>query len=238
MPVHFSTRCLVSVREPSCESIKIVSFATKKVNEWPVVVSLDASIMVGRPPERTNLPSEALYSAWSAVPRRSPWRTVTPPRARAWSSWRPAAGGPAGSAAGGWAGLAAAGTALAFADGGLAEDAAGVRKTSSVRDCMEPCWESAVTPDSRWALPVSPQYVSSGARICHSVGLDGVAGAAAADFVGDGFAGGGAEGGAGAGGDAWGKFATTLPVACNFFSSRQISIWLPSRTESPCHKRA
>src|SRR5271155_5831988 len=93
MPVHFSTRCLVSVREPSCESIKIVSFATKKVNEWPVVVSLEASIMVGWPPERTNFPSEAVYSAWSAEPRRSAWRTVTPPKASAWSSWRPSAGG-------------------------------------------------------------------------------------------------------------------------------------------------
>src|SRR5277367_4105811 len=29
MPVHFSTRCLVSLREPPCESIKIVSFARK-----------------------------------------------------------------------------------------------------------------------------------------------------------------------------------------------------------------
>src|SRR5271163_1516582 len=211
MPVHFSTRCLVSVREPSCESIKIVSFATKKVNEWPVVVSAEASIMVGLPPERTNLPSEAVYSAWSAEPRRSAWRTVTPPKASAWSSWRPSAGGC-------WpGGLAEAGALLA----GLGA-AAGVRKTSRVRDCMEPCWESAVTPVSRWALPVSPQYVSIGARICQSVGPDGVPGAMVADLVGDGFAIGCAEGWAAA--DAWGKFATTLPVACNFFSSRQISI--------------
>src|SRR5271163_2429914 len=211
IPVHFSTRCLVSVREPSCESIKIVSFATKKVNEWPVVVSLEASIMVGWPPERTNFPSEAVYSAWSAEPRRSAWRTVTPPKASARSSWRPSAGGC-------WpGGLAEAGALLPGLGG-----AAGVRKTSRVRDCMEPCWESAVTPVSRWALPVSPQYVSSGARICHSVGADG----AAADFVDEDFAGGWAEGCAAgcAGGDAWGKFATTLPVACNFFSSRQISI--------------
>ena len=49
MPVHFSTRCLVSVREPSCESIKIVSFATKKVNERPVVVSLEAVANSGLP---------------------------------------------------------------------------------------------------------------------------------------------------------------------------------------------
>src|SRR5271156_2411955 len=217
MPVHFSTRCLVSVREPSCESIKIVSFATKKVNEWPVVVSLEASIMVGWPPESTNFPSEAVYSAWSAVPRRSPWRTVTPPRARAWSSWRPSVGFPADGVPDGWAGFAAAEDGL-----GGAGAAAGVRNTSRVRDCMEPCWESAVTPVSRWALPVSPQYVSIGARICQSVGPDGVPGAMVADLVGDGFAIGCAEGWAAA--DAWGKFATTLPVACNFFSSRQISI--------------
>src|SRR5580704_16893952 len=227
MPVHFSTRCLVSVREPSCESIKIVSFATKKVNEWPVVVSLEASIIVGWPPERTNFPSEAVYSAWSAVPRRSAWRTVTPPKASAWSSWRP-------SDAGCCLGLADAGTlpSLPFAAvvaAGLG-GAAGDRKTSRVRDCIDPCSESAVTPVSRWALPVSPQYVSIGARICHSVGPEG----AAADFVGDGFAGACPE----AGGAAWGKFATTLPVACSFFSSRQISIWFASRTESPCHKRA
>src|SRR5580658_3451006 len=221
MPVHFSTRCLVSVREPSCESIKIVSFATKKVNEWPVVVSAEASIMVGLPPERTNLPSEAVYSAWSAEPRRSAWRTVTPPKASAWSSWRPSDGGC-------WpVGLADAGALLALALAavvveGLAEAPAGVRKTSRVRDCMEPCWESAVTPVSRWALPESPQYVSIGARICHSVGPDGAPGAMVADFAGDGFAGGCESGCAGA--DAWGKFATTLPVACSFFSSRQISI--------------
>src|SRR5580658_3437935 len=195
MPVHFSTRCLVSVREPSCESIKIVSFATKKVNEWPVVVSLEASIMVGLPPERTKLPSEAVYSAWSAVPRRSAWRTVTPPKASAWSSWRPSLGGC-------WLGLVEAGALLRGLGG-----AAGVRKTSRVRDCIEPCWESAVTPVSRWALPESPQYVSIGARICHSVGPDGVPGAMVADFAGDGFAGGCESGCAGA--DAWGKFATT-----------------------------
>src|SRR6202161_4863631 len=59
IPVHFSPRCSVSVREPSCESIKIVSFATKKVNEWPVVVSLEASIMVGWPPDRANFSSGA-----------------------------------------------------------------------------------------------------------------------------------------------------------------------------------
>src|SRR3984885_10694491 len=143
--VHFSTRCLVSVREPSCESIKIVSFATKKVNEWPVVVSLEASIMVGWPPERTNFASEADHSPWLAVPRRPAGGTGRPPRARAWSSWRPSAGLPAP----GWAGL--------VAEDGLADAAAGVRKTSRVRDCIEPCWESAETPGSRWALPVSPQ---------------------------------------------------------------------------------
>src|ERR1700733_15900056 len=222
IPVHFSTRCLVSVREPSCESIKIVSFATKKVNEWPVVVSLEASIMVGLPPERANLPAEAVYSAWSAEPRRSAWRTVTPPRARAWSSWRPSVGDC-------WPGFAEAGAVLAlalaaFVAEGLAGAVAGVRQPCRVRDCMEPCWESAVTPVSRWALPGSPQYVSIGARICQSVGPDGVPGAVAADFAGDCFAGGCVLGCAGAGGDAWGKFATTLPVACNFFSSRQISI--------------
>ena len=65
MPVHFSTRCLVSVREPSCESIKIVSFATKKVNERPVVVLLELSLTVGWPPERTNFPSAAVYSPCS-----------------------------------------------------------------------------------------------------------------------------------------------------------------------------
>ena len=40
---------------------------------------------------------------------------------------------------------------------GLSGAACCVRNTSRVRDCMEPCWESAVTPVSRWALPVSPQ---------------------------------------------------------------------------------
>ncbi len=54
MPVHFSTRCLVRVREPACESIKIVSLATKKVNERPAVVLPEPSVRVGLPPERTN----------------------------------------------------------------------------------------------------------------------------------------------------------------------------------------
>ena len=54
--------------------------------------------MIGFPPESTNFPSDAVYSACSAVPRRSPCRTVTPPRASAWSSWRaPAADGHGGA---------------------------------------------------------------------------------------------------------------------------------------------
>src|SRR3984957_13359146 len=96
MSVHYSTRCLVNVREAFSESIKIVSFATKKVNEWPVVVSLEASVIVGFPPERTNFPSLAVYWACSAVPRRSPCCTTTPPVAKARSSWR----GPAAAAGG------------------------------------------------------------------------------------------------------------------------------------------
>jgi hypothetical protein len=38
--------------------------------------------------------------------------------------------------------------------------------------------------------------------------------------------------------EVWGKTATTFSLACNFLSSRQISIWFASRTDSPCHNRA
>src|ERR1700734_3681291 len=84
---HFSTRCFVKVREPSCESIKIVSLATKKVNERPVAVLLESSVIVGFPPDSTNFPSTAVYSACSAMPRRSPCRTITLPSATARLNW-------------------------------------------------------------------------------------------------------------------------------------------------------
>src|SRR5580692_4705855 len=164
MPVHFSTRCLVSVREPSCESIKIVSFATKKVNEWPVVASLAASIIVGWPPESTNFPSEAVYSACSEVPTRSPWRTVTPPRASARWSCCPAAGPRAAvEAAPGCAAGCVEVPCEAFPGDEDSLDDEGSKNTSRVRECIDPCCESAVTPPCKWAFPASPQYVSRGA---------------------------------------------------------------------------
>src|ERR1700733_3062497 len=84
---HFSTRCFVKVREPSRESIKIVSLATKKVNERPVAVLLESSVIVGFPPDSTNFPSAAVYSACSAIPRRSPCLTITFPSATTRLNW-------------------------------------------------------------------------------------------------------------------------------------------------------
>ena len=97
--------------------------------------------MIGFPPESTNFPSAAVYSACSAVPRRSPCLTVTPPSASAWSSWR----APLADA------LAAEPVCAPAGVG------AGVKNTSSVFDTIAPSCESAVTPPSRCAFPLSLQ---------------------------------------------------------------------------------
>src|SRR5208337_212515 len=76
---YFWTRCLVSVREPFPESTTIVSSAKKKVNSRPLVVPCSGSKSVGFPPLNTNFWSAAVYTPFSAVPRRSPCSTITPP---------------------------------------------------------------------------------------------------------------------------------------------------------------
>src|SRR6202044_1070433 len=96
---------------------------------------------------------------------------------------------------------------------------AGVKNTSSVFETIAPSCESAVTPPSRRAFPVSLQQGSIGACSSHSVGPCGEFGSAAVETA---FAlGTGDVGGV----FSWvpaacGKTATTFPVATNFFSSR------------------
>ena len=127
-----------------------------------VVVSLEASVIVGWPPERTNFWSTAVYSACWAVPRRPASPTMTPPCASTrLSCWFPEPASPP-----------AAGPEDILDDDGAPGAVTGERNMSRLRDSREPCSELAVTPPSRCTFPWSLKYVRDGAWICHG----GVAG--------------------------------------------------------------